>query len=178
MTVDLNYLTRRTLAYMLDCMIVFSVIMLLLQWLILTPVRGYFGIDELWFHDSSNMYMYVLFTISLPIWLYFSWFDSYKSSGTIGKRLMKLRVLNQTQLTVIGLPKSFLRTLLKLLPWELAHIGVIFPVHMFYAENPDLRILLIIGLVLFIIYFFSIVTSKDSSSLYDKLLGVNVISLK
>ena len=60
----------------------------------------------------------------------------------------------------------------------LAHIGVIFPVHMFYAENPDLRILIIIGLVLFIIYFLSIVTDKESRSLYDKLLGVNVISLK
>ncbi|MFK8011748.1 MAG: RDD family protein [Marinicellaceae bacterium] len=146
----------------------------MLQWIILTPVRQYAGIDEIWFHDSINMQLYVLITISLPVWLYFLLLDSYKCNGTFGKRLMKLTVLNQMNHKRLTLKKSLIRTIFKLLPWEIAHIGVIFPVPIYYAENPNIRILTIIGLLLFMLYFMSIFFNKKSQSFYDQLLNTQV----
>ena len=162
------------MAYFMDCLLVFSLIMLIFQWLILTPIRGYFVIDNTWFHDSLNMQLYVLLTISLPVWFYFAFLDSCKSNGTYGKRLMNLNVLNKDYLTKISFQKSFMRAIFKLFPWEIAHIGVIFPEPLYYAKNPDVRILTIIGIILFMVYFISIAIDKNSQSVYDKILGVMV----
>lgn len=163
------------MAYVIDCSVVFLVVMLVIQWLVLAPVRNSFGISELWFHDSVNMQMYVFLTISLPVWFYFAFLDSYKFKGTIGKRLMKLNVYNKQNSTRISLHKSFIRTIFKLLPWEIAHIGVIFPEPLYFAQNPDIRMLSIAGLVLFTVYFISIYLDKNSQSLYDKLLDTKVV---
>jgi len=163
------------MAYVIDCLFVFTVVMLIIQWLVLAPVRNSFGISELWFHDSVNMQMYVFLTISLPVWFYFAYLDSYKYKGTIGKRLMKLNVYNIQNSTRISLHKSFIRTIFKLLPWEIAHIGVIFPEPLYFAQNPDIRILSVGGLVLFAVYFISIYFDKNSQSLYDKLFDTKVV---
>jgi uncharacterized RDD family membrane protein YckC len=150
--------------------------MLVLQWLILTPIREYIGINDLWFHSSVNMQWYVLLTISLPVWLYFSILDSDKNKGTWGKQLLKLNLINQEQGNRISFKKSFIRTTLKLLPWEIAHVGVIFPVPLYFASNPEVRIMTIVGLILFAVYFLSIALDKNSQSLYDKWLKVRVVS--
>lgn len=53
----------------------------------------------------------------------------------------------------LGFNQSLLRTIIKLLPWEIAHVGVIWPTPLYYMQNPDLRLLTVIGIVLFIIFF-------------------------
>lgn len=168
------YIIKRTIAYFIDCIICYSVIILVLQWAIMSNLRTHFGTTNEWFKNSLNLELYVLLSISLPVWTYFIYFDSVKANGTFGKRVMKLMVLNY-QNSKIRIRQSFLRTFLKLLPWEIAHAGVIFPTPLYFAKDADVRFLTIIGIFLFIIYFISIIGSTKRQSLYDKLLKTMVI---
>ncbi len=170
----MKQLAKRSIAYFLDCFICYSLVMLLIQWALLSNLRGAIGLTDEWFEHSWNLQLYVLLTISLPVWLYFTYFDSKKTVGTFGKRIMKLSVTD-TQSERIGLKKSFIRTLLKLSPWEIAHIGVIFPTPLYFAENADVRVVTILGILLFGIYMVSILISPDGRSVYDKLLETKVI---
>lgn len=122
----MKYFFKRTLAYFIDCLIAFAIVMLVFQWGILSHIRASIGITDAWFTSSINMQLYVLTTISIPVWAYFTYFDSNKSKGTFGKRIFKFAVKDKDN-QKISLQKSFLRTVFKLLPWEIAHIGVIFP---------------------------------------------------
>jgi uncharacterized RDD family membrane protein YckC len=90
MSEKLPYWLRRSIAYILDCAVAYILIMLLLQALLLAPLRGYFRITEEWFHDPWQLEGYILSTISLPVWLYFSLMESSGLKATLGKKLMKL----------------------------------------------------------------------------------------
>lgn len=169
-----NYLARRTTAYFVDCIIAFTISMLFIQGLIMINLQPYLGIDDQWFRNSINMEIYVLLTISLPVWLYFAIMESSEKRATLGKRLVNLEVLNSTTTNKINFTQSISRTILKLLPWEIAHIGVIFPTPLHYAETAEIRTLTIIGLVLFVVYFVSIALDQQSRSLYDKWVGTTV----
>ncbi len=170
----MKYFLKRVISYLIDCLIAFAAIMLIVQWAILSHVRGSIGITDDWFTSSFNMYLYVLTTISLPVWLYFTYFDSKQSKGTLGKRIFKLSVQEEKYRTRISVSKSFVRAVLKLLPWEIAHLGVIFPTPLYYEEEPEIRLLSYIGLVLLTIYVASIFLSSTKQTIYDRLLGTIV----
>lgn len=172
----MKYFFKRTLAYLIDCFIAFGTVMLIIQWSILNNIRGYIGITDTWFQNSINMQLYVLTTISIPVWIYFTYFDSEKSKGTFGKRIFKLQVTNNKN-QKISIGKAFLRTILKLLPWEIAHIGVIWPTPLYYENEPVVRILSYVGLLLFTIYVISIWTNPKKRTVYDRIIGTTV-SLK
>jgi uncharacterized RDD family membrane protein YckC len=169
----MKYFFERTLVYFIDCFIAFALVMLIIQWAVLSHLRESFGITDVWFQSSINMQLYVLTSISIPVWIYFAYFDSEKSKGTFGKRIFKLEVKdNKNQKISFG--KSLLRTILKLLPWEIAHIGIIFPTPLYYENEPAVRILSYIGLLLLAIYFISIWTDSKKRSIYDKVIGTIV----
>lgn len=172
----IKHFFKRALAYIIDCTICYAAVMLIIQWAILSNIRESIGITNEWFKSSLNMELYVLISISLPVWAYFTYFDSNKSKGTFGKRILKLSVYN-TNHQKMGLGKSFQRTFLKLLPWEIAHLGVIFPTPMYFENEPTLRILTFIGMLLFIIYMSSILLNKNGQSIYDKMIGTKVIEV-
>lgn len=170
----MNYFLRRGIAYLIDCLLCYGVIMLVLQWAILGQLRPLLGINDEWFHSSLNLELYVLFTISLPVWSYFTYFDSRKSIGTFGKRFLKLAVVDD-QYERLSIGKSFQRTFSKLLPWELAHLGVVFPVPIYVAEEPNVRLFTIVGLVLLAVYTFSVVLTTRGQSIYDQWIGSRVV---
>ena len=173
----MKYLLKRILAYLIDCTLCYAVIMLIIQWLILSNTREIIGITDEWFENSWNMQLYVLLTISLPAWLYFTYLDSNRSRGSYGKRIMKMAVRNMEDQS-ISPGRSFVRTILKLLPWEISHIGIIFPIPIYFAEDPNIRILTIAGMILFVIYFVTIAFSRTRLAPYDKILGTQVIETK
>lgn len=170
----MKHFFKRAAAYAIDCLTCYAVVMLVLQLGLLTPLRTALGITEAWFFSSLNMWSYVLLTISLPVWSYFSYLDSERSKGTFGKRILKLSVRNEDD-TAVHLGKSWQRTLLKLAPWEIAHIGVIFPTPVYFAENPGVRILTIVGMLLFVIFMASVLIGTSGQSIYDKWLRTKVI---
>ncbi len=151
--------------------------MLIIQWAILSNIRESIGITNEWFENSWNMELYVLASISLPVWLYFTYFDSNRAKGTIGKRIMKLSVVNKEN-EKINLGKSFKRTILKLSPWEIAHMGIIFPVPMYFEDEPTIRLFTIVGILLFAIYVISILANTNRQSIYDQLIGTKVSEKK
>ncbi len=170
----MKYFFKRTFAYLIDCILCYSFVMLIIQWAILSNIRESIGITNDWFMKSLNMELYVLFSISIPVWVYFAYFDSNRGKRTFGKRVLKLSVLdNENRKITFG--KSFKRTLLKLAPWEIAHIGVIFPTPMYFENEPDIRILTIVGILLFVVYIASILLNSDKQSIYDKLIGTKVV---
>lgn len=168
-------LLRRIWAYCLDCLLAFTAIMLLLQGAILSPIRPFFGIETSWFQDSGNLALYVWTTISLPIWLYFILFESSSWQGTPGKRWLGLRVGKLPDAKRLTLWEALLRTGCKLLPWELAHLGVIFPTPMYFEENPSTRAFTWIGLGLMMLYVGSLVVRSPRRCLYDYVLGTAVV---
>ncbi len=166
-------LLQRTIAYLIDSTLCFLLIMVVIQWGILSHIREGIGLSDDWFKNPWNAELYVILTISLPVWLYFMYFDSYKTKGSLGKRIFKLRVTD-TEYHPISMGKSFWRTVCKLAPWELAHIGVLFPSPMYFENDPNLRIVTIVGLVLFVAFMGSIWKSPKNQSFYDLWLGTMV----
>ena len=171
----MKHFFKRTIAYFVDSAICYLLVMLLIQWAFLGQIRDQIGITNEWFKNSVNMEIYVLLTISLPVWIYFILMDSRLSTGTFGKRLFKLEVNHIIKRNKITLGRSVIRTILKLMPWEIAHLGIIFPVPMYFEEQPELRFLTILGLALFLIYAFSILLSRKNQALYDSLLKTIVL---
>ncbi len=114
------------------------------------------------------------FTLTLPVFLYFYLFERGSGSATIGKRKMGLVVKNyQSKYS----NPVFIRTALKLIPWEIAHTGVHW---VFYfsqqAKNTPLWVLiiLIVPQLIVIAYIISIFVSKGRRSIYDAVAGTNI----
>jgi len=170
----MKYFFKRTVAYLIDCLICYTFIMIAIQWALLSRLREMIGISNEWFEISLNLQLYVLLTISLPVWFYFAYFDSNRSNGTIGKRIMKLVVLDYKN-EKVNLKKSFFRTLMKLAPWEISHVGLIFPTPLYFSQNPEIRILTLFGLFLFVVYVVSIIINQNRQAPHDKLLSTKVI---
>lgn len=110
------------------------------------------------------------FTLTLPVLLYCIFFEA-KKQATIGKRIMKIEVTG-TSLTT---SEIVLRNIIKFIPWELAHAGVLWINYIQTPETPLwIWLLLIVPQALVIIYFMSVVATKGSRSLYDMIAGTRV----
>ena len=68
--------------------------------------------------------------ISVPSWAYFTLADASRGGATLGKRLLGLQVAT-TDGSRLGVGRAFLRTAVKLIPWELTHAT-------FFALSPQL----------------------------------------
>ena len=168
-------LVPRGLAYFLDCVIAF-VFFAATQVLLFTPVREALNIGEEWFYSGANTELYTLLTISLPVWLYFVCFEQSIWQATIGKRVMKLQVVNRADGHRIGLGQSLVRTVVKLLPWELAHVVNNFPQPLMYATEPEFRLGFIgVGLLLGA-YMAFVGLTKRKQGLHD--LAAKTVVLK
>jgi uncharacterized RDD family membrane protein YckC len=80
--------------------------------------------------------LWVLISMSLPVWLYFIYCELYNQQ-TVGKRLLRLIVMNKEG-SKININQALIRTLIKLLPWELTHIIVLIPKPWWSIEMPEL----------------------------------------
>jgi uncharacterized RDD family membrane protein YckC len=145
-------ITRRSIAYLIDSLLVFVVFVVVAQRFLFVPVRQLvLGSDD-WFRSGWNTELYTLLTISLPTWLYFTLSETSSWQGTIGKRLLRLRTLDAMGGERVPLGRAFLRTLLKLAPWEIAHLTNNLPVPMWYDPDPGFRIGFVVVPVLAVIY--------------------------
>jgi uncharacterized RDD family membrane protein YckC len=107
---------KRSAAYVLDIILLFLVLapvgMLVQSVLGIRPVSGF----EVW--------QVTLLNFSVPVWLYFILCDQSASGATVGKRLLRVRVSDLANPSKSpGLGQAALRTLIKLLPWEVVHIS-------------------------------------------------------
>src|SRR5690554_4516269 len=114
-------LARRAAAYLLDVIICFAAFASL-QLAVWTPLRTALGIGAEWFQSGWNTQLYTLLTISLPVWVYFTFTQSSAAQATPGKRILGIQIERQDG-GHVSRWQAFLRSLIVLLPWELSHIA-------------------------------------------------------
>jgi len=126
-------LARRALAYLLDCALLAGLVVTTQLGLRLVLGSGFPALAT-----GLQIEAWVLLTVSLPIWFYFAGFESSVWQATPAKRLLGLRVT-----TLSGQRQSrgraLLRTVVKLLPWELTHLTLLLPTPLWDAATPELR---------------------------------------
>jgi len=160
-------LLRRMVAYMIDIIGLFVLLAPLGQailWLVGTKP-----------HSGSAIAQTILWNFSLPVWFYFIVSDASASGATIGKRLLGIKV-SRMDSARISWPQAFLRTTLKLLPWELVHVAA-------FALSTDLtqfRPAQMVGValanLLIIVYLLLAGLSCGQRSLHDYVAGTLVRS--
>ncbi|MFY0630122.1 MAG: RDD family protein [Flavobacteriaceae bacterium] len=157
-----NLFLKRVLAFIIDYVVIIAYATCL--FLASTFLSSQFDF-QLSFDSPFKNQMVSFISLTLPVFLYFFLSERSKSKGTIGKRILKLKVVGATESSRGNL---FLRNFLKFLPWEIAHIGV-YQIAFYNNENIWVWISLILPQVIVIIYVISVFLSKGKQSVYDKL---------
>ena len=113
----------------------------------------------------------------LPVVLYFAFFETSARQGTWGKQRLGLRVTDERG-ERISFGKSLLRSLLKFLPWELTHLCLWnipgWPMNV--GEVPPWIVagLSLVWVIVFA-YAASLLLSKTSQTIYDRIAGTLVL---
>ncbi|MEM8531270.1 MAG: RDD family protein, partial [Chloroflexota bacterium] len=154
---------RRVAAYSIDIVILFSILAptsLLLNWLFGTP------------QDGLAIWRAAVLSFSLPAWTYFVLSDWSRRGATLGKRLLNIAVTDMAGQRV-SLTRAFVRTAIKLLPWELTHMVFVFAIGAQQFTIPQ-QTLLIIANLLLVIYLAVVILTRGRRSIHDVLVGTTV----
>lgn len=114
------------------------------------------------------------FMITLPVSLYFILCECSKWQGTLGKIKMGIRVVDNAGQR-IGVGHSTVRTVIKFLPWEVAHFGIwrlMLPSNL--SEMIVFTILIAVNLAI-LVYLITPFTNKEKKNVYDWVAGTKVI---
>ncbi len=161
---------RRLAAYLLDYALLFCILIAIQT---MTWIFGQ-GFPFALFRDGIQIELWILLSISLPAWLYFAFSEQSVHQATFGKRLFHLRVAHVTG-SRIGFWRALLRTVVKLLPWELTHVALLIPVPMWWDPSPGLRVGLIVIYLLIGIYFGVMFSNRRRQSVHDLLANTVVV---
>jgi len=142
--------------------------------LLSVPANGLFGVNQWLFADRARAQFVAFLLVTLPVTLYFSISESSTRQATWGKQRLKLKVadLNGNR---ISFWRSFGRTLLKFVPWELSHTLIW---QIYFSPQTDSAwvnygfafVYLMIGLNIM-----SLVLTKTNQTLYDLFTSTYVI---
>jgi len=161
------YLARRAAAYLLDVVLLAGAV-LLTQGALAVLGAGLPATALGWQVEA-----WVLATGSLPAWFYFIALEHF-SGATFGKRLLGLRV-ESARGGRLSLGQASLRTVLKLLPWELTHITLLLPTPIWGDPNTGLRLGLIVVYAMLGLYVAAAALTPRRQSLPDLLSGSVVV---
>ncbi|MDT7832818.1 RDD family protein [Flavobacteriaceae bacterium S356] len=158
---------RRVLAFSIDYMII--IIYAVLLFLVSTLLTNNFDVN-LNFESPFKNQILGFFSLTLPIFLYFYLSEKSSHNATIGKEVMRLKVIPSNG-------NIFLRNFLKFLPWEIAHMGV-YQVVFYDQQQLDMPIwvwgLLIVPQAIVLGYILSVLRLKGVSSIYDKISNTRI----
>lgn len=166
----IQYLIRRTGAYVIDylCIIGYAIVLLLVTVFIVQPDMS----DEtMRIGGAAFMQLVGFITLTGPVVVIMSLLEASRWQASPGKMLMKLRVMRPDS-RPLTLPRSLGRNALKFLPWEIAHTGV----HQSMVTDhalPWLGIVLSnVAMLLVVLYFSSCIMGRGRT-VYDR--AVNVV---
>jgi len=164
---NFELIIRRSCAYVFDVVLLFAV--LAPSVLLIEVIFG--------FQPSSNSEVWIaaVMSFSIPTWSYFLFSDRSSNGMTVGKRLLKVKVISQNQ-NGINFGRALLRTAIKLLPWELAHIFG-FALADFVSQTA-FSAGLITANILIIIYLVILVLHAGKQSLHDFFARTEVVLSK
>lgn len=156
---------RRILAFVFDFLIIG--VYLLFLFIIgfgINSITG--GIALLASPLAMNILAFI--TVIMPVILYFSLQESSTYRATFGKRWAKIRVVNP-QGARLTIWQTLLRSVVKFLPWQLAHTSVIYI--QFGNQSPVFIVGALLSQGLVIIYIVFLLFSKKHQTPYDLIAG-------
>lgn len=196
---------KRISAYLIDILFIFVVISLITEIKFINPsydkyIESYstytkilndYTSDNITEEEFNNSYIEIYYDISkysisynavivLCIILYYGVFQKYNNGQTIGKKLMKIKVVDNNNENNISLLKSILR----ILPMYYIYVGGLVPLTInsvllfIVSKNNFMNISLIINYIFLIISFLSfvfILIRKDKRGLHDLISNSKVI---
>ncbi len=128
-----------------------------------------------WHHDGVRVWIATLVTMSLPTWLYFALCDSSAAGATVGKRLLGLRVETSDGARV-SRGRAFVRTAVKLLPWEIAHASMFLPTPIADAgEAGFARPGFMLSVLLTGSWLVTVLLTKDHAAVHDLFARTRVV---
>lgn len=171
-------LKQRLLGIFVDYLIILAYIVILLC---VTFTAHYFFTEHLPNTSLVNPWlgeMIGFVTLTLPVALYFILTESGSRQASIGKRVARIVVSNKDGAKA-SLRQIVIRTVIKFLPWELAHVSIY---HLVAANQSGqmLSIAINIGLfvsnLLFLVYVLTIIFRHDHGGPYDMVAGTTLRS--
>jgi len=164
---------RRLLAYWLD-FVLLAIILVDLQGLVYITTSGF---PFHFLKEGYHIEIWVLLSMSLPVWLYFIWFE-LNQQQTLGKRMLKLKVTNRER-SKITFRQAFLRTFIRLLPWELTHIIILVPEPWWGMEGPPAHMHLIyIPNLMLLLYILILFAGKGEKGVHDMAAKTMVMRIR
>jgi uncharacterized RDD family membrane protein YckC len=153
-------LLKRLIAYLID-----NIILLLYAYLVM-EVALYFNMDQKVSGPLQGQLIGFV-SMTIPFFFYLYLFEKSKYHATLGKQVMRIKVLGSEG----EKPNYFLRTFLKLIPWEIAHTGIHW---LFAAEDPEnlplyVWILMILPQLIVLAYIVSMISSRGRETIYDRI---------
>lgn len=112
----MNVVFRRLTAFFIDCMVLAAYASVLFG--------GSPFLRPLFTGSPYSAELTGFLLLTLPFVLYVTICEASKWQATIGKRIMKLRVVNADTGRRLHVAQAALRSALKFLPWELAHFAI------------------------------------------------------
>jgi uncharacterized RDD family membrane protein YckC len=143
---------------------------------ILTSLTFLALFKEIPYIEASRAHWISFITLVLPVFLYFFISEKGKFHASVGKRMNKISVVSTTD-SYLSSWQVFLRNTIKLLPWELGHLGIFLGVKAnwqfgFYSLP---MLLFTLAYLLPLIYIIFMVVDKKHRCLHDLLTNTRVI---
>ena len=180
MTISYAGLLPRLKAFLWDYLIIAGYIVLLAI-ISLLLLNGPFRQQAAGIFNNPALYdLFAFLTLVFPVILYFTLQESSSSQATWGKRKIGIRVVkaDNRRLSIGG---AFLRSVIKYLPWQIAHT-YLFQMRVWtgapVVNSPWLSAGLVLAWVLAGSYLVTMLVTKTHQTPYDWLAGSYVIVVK
>ncbi len=123
--------------------------------------------------EGPAIYRWDLLTMSIPAWSYFIISESLTRT-TLGKRLMGIEVRAVGE-PLLGVAAVLRRTAVKLLPFELAHVGIVLPEPIWRVDEAGFRWPLLVANILLATYLWALLKSSARQAPHDRAAGTVVV---
>lgn len=164
--------SRRVLAYALDALILFIAAPVILGGIF--SLIFYLTIGFEWMRNGFLFWAFVFCTASVPFWLYYSLLESSTRQATIGMRALGLRVTS-TEGERISFGRALLRTVVKLVPFEINHATMFLPTPIWGDPNPGFRPGFVAVGASLALYFATMLLTRRKQSVHDLVAGTVVV---
>jgi uncharacterized RDD family membrane protein YckC len=165
-----SVLVRRLVAYLVDILLLFAAIVV--TQFGLEALTG--GLPMRLLTTGPRIEGWVWLSVSLPTYLYFTLSESSVHQATPGKHLLSLRVTD-TDGQRIGFGQALLRTIVKLIPWEVTHLSIFLPTPILMDGQGGFLPGLITANVLIIVYLAVIVMTAGKRGIHDLVASTMVL---
>jgi len=170
--------TIRLKAFAFDYLIIcLYIILLATLTIVLIKISGLLGLSVQWPENPILADLMAFVTLILPVILYFTLQESSSRQATWGKRKAGIRVVNKNGGRLTRM-QSFVRSIVKLLPWQIAHT-CLFNIPGWPLAVTMIPLMVTIGFVLVYVlvalYIAAIFISKKRRTPYDWASGSCVV---